>query len=446
MKENKISIDIKTIDSTQIESVVIGSIIIDSNALDTVLNSNITTDDFYISNNQIIFNACKELNKESINVDLVILSEYLKKDNLLENIGGYTYLIDLSESVPTTANIEYYIDILKELSQRRKLLNLSFEIKDSSLNPSKDNDYSLFTDKLDKILSMTNKTTKKSFKDSLNKEVERYLDIGDGSITNDSIKTDYNDLDNLLFAGGLSKCDLIVVAGRPSMGKTSFMLGIALNILKQDKAVYIQSLEMSIEQLTKKILILESEINITKLEAGVCSNIELKTIIEKKQELEKLKLVINDDNLNLIEIQRECRKLKKEKSLDLIIIDYLQMIDSNQDYLSNRNIEIGKFTRKLKLLAKELEVPVIILSQLSRNSELRQNKRPQLSDLRDSGNIEQDADVIIFLYRDDYYDKQSKDSGVAEVIISKNRMGKTGIAKIGFESKYAKFYNLENFR
>lgn len=446
MKENKTSIDIKTIESTQIESVVVGSIIIDSNALDIVLSSNITIDDFYISNNQIIFNACKELKKESINIDLVILSEYLKKYDLLENIGGYNYLIDLSESVPTTANIEYYINILKELSQRRKLLNLSFEIKNSSLNPNKDNDYSLFTDKLDKILSMTNKTIKKSFKDSLNKEIERYLDIADHSIINDSIKTDYNALDNLLFASGLSKGDLIVIAGRPSMGKTSFMLGITLNILKQDKAVYIQSLEMSIEQLTKKILILESEINITKLEAGVCSNIELKTIIEKKQELEKLKLVINDDNLSLIEIQRECRKLKKEKSLDLIIIDYLQMIDSNQDYFNNRNIEIGKFTRKLKLLAKELEVPVILLSQLSRNVEQRQNKRPVLSDLRDSGNIEQDADVIMFLYRDDYYDKQSKDSGVAEVIISKNRMGRTGIAKLGFESKYAKFYNLENFR
>lgn len=421
----------------QAEAELLGAIL---NAPETLIDiiGFIKAEDFYKDAHRIIFGAVEELFSNSIKIDLITLSDKLK--NVLSEIGGITYLSQLAAS-SMGRNVKEYAKIIKEKANKRRLIRAANKLLNDCY---KDEEASA---------DLVSKTEEELFKVSLNKEnrLEAFSTVLESTINHiedtcnnkdesgvTGLNTGIKDINRM--TGGLQRQDLIILAARPSMGKTTLAVNIGTNISK-DKGVAVFSLEMSKEQLARKILASGAFIDLLKINTGDLDDKDWERIARVSGPLANHKLFIDDTAaVTVSEIKAKCKKIKLQHGLDVVIIDYLQLITGNGE---NRVQEISKISRALKQLAKELDVTVIALSQLSRACESRPNKRPMLSDLRESGSIEQDADIVMFLYRDEYYDKESEDKNIAECIFAKNRNGKVGTVKLAWLGQYQKFAQLD---
>lgn len=428
--------------SIEAEQSVIGSMIIDKGAIAKVAEK-LTEDDFYRDGHKVIYKTIIEMFKSDMAVDLVTLLEYLKSTDQLEKAGGVTYITEVSSSVPSTANLSSYIKIVDEKSTLRKLIKSATNIIEDSYN--KQGEVEDVLDKAQKkIFDISEKRSSSDFeplKDVLERgflEIERLFN-NKGEIT--GVGSGFIDLDAK--TSGFQKGDMILIAARPSMGKTTFALNIAEHAaLREGKSVVIFSLEMSKEQLAYKLLCSEAGVDLLKLRTGALDDDDWEKIARATGPLSKAKVYIDDTaGVSVMEMRSKCRRLKMEYGIDLILIDYLQLMSGSSS--ESRQQEVSEISRSIKALAKEMECPVIALSQLSRAPEQRADHRPMLSDLRESGSIEQDADVVMFLYRDEYYNRDTEEKGKAECIIAKQRNGPVGTVKLQFIGNLSKFGNAE---
>ncbi|PAB58476.1 replicative DNA helicase [Anaeromicrobium sediminis] len=425
------------------EQSVLGSMILDKEAIITVAEI-LRWDDFYRESHGQIYAAIIDLYKKDEPVDLVTLSEALIQRNMLEPIGGITYLTSLSDAVPTTTNVKYYAQIVEEKSILRRLIKASSEILDKGY--SADEDVMKILDVAEKsIFDISQKRNQDGFsaiKDILlgtfNQIEELYENKG--GIT--GLTSGFTDIDRK--TSGLQKSDLILIAARPSMGKTAFSLNVAQNAaIKGGASVAVFSLEMAKDQLVQRMLSAESLIEIQKIRTGDLTEEEWPRLARAMGPLSEAQVFIDDTpGISVMEMRAKCRRLKMEKGLDLVLIDYLQLMTGEGE---SRQQEISNISRALKGLAREMDCPVIALSQLSRAPELRADHRPILSDLRESGAIEQDADIVMFLYRDEYYHADSEKKNIGEVIIAKQRNGSTGTVELAWLGQFTKFADLDRY-
>ena len=429
--------------SLEAEQSVIGSMIIDKSAIAKALEK-LKEEDFYRDGHKVIFKAIRDMFSKDMAVDLVTLLEYLKSTDTLEKAGGVTYITEVSSSVITTANLEAYIKIVEDKSLLRKLIKSATNIIEESYNKQ---------DKVDDVLDLAQKrifdlAEKQGSSDyePLSNVLERgFLEIerlfnNKGSIT--GVGSGIRDLDAK--TSGFQKGDMVLIAARPSMGKTTFALNIAEHAaLREGKSVVVFSLEMSKEQLAYKLLCSEANVDMLKLRTGNLDDDDWERIARATGPLSKAKIYIDDTaGMSVMEMRSKCRKIKMEHGIDMILIDYLQLM-SGSSQSESRQQEVSEISRSIKALAKEMECPVIALSQLSRAPEQRADHRPMLSDLRESGSIEQDADVVMFLYRDEYYNKETEEKNIGECIIAKQRDGPVGTVKMAWIGSQSKFANLE---
>jgi replicative DNA helicase len=429
--------------SIEAEQSVIGSMIIDRNAIAKVLES-LEEEDFYRDGHKVIYRTILEMFRNDIAVDLLTLLEYLKSTDMLERAGGVTYITELSSSVPTTANLSAYIKIVSDKSTLRKLIKSSTTIIEESYN-NQSNVEDVVDSAEKKIFNIAEKRTSKDF-EQLSDVLERgfaqieKLFNNQGEIT--GVGSGFTDLDAK--TSGFQSGDMILIAARPSMGKTTFALNIAEHVaLREHRSVVIFSLEMSKEQLAYKLLCSEANVDMLKLRTGTLDDKDWENIAMAAGPLSKAKIYIDDSaGVTVMEMRSKCRRLKIEYGIDLIVIDYLQLMSGGSGS-DNRQQEVSEISRSIKALAKEMECPVIALSQLSRAPEQRADHRPMLSDLRESGSIEQDADIVMFLYRDEYYNKETEDKNVGECIMAKQRNGPVGTVKLAWLGQYSKFGNLD---
>lgn len=428
--------------SIEAEQSVIGSMIIDKNAIVKAIEK-LSEDDFYRDGHKVIFKAIFDMFKDDMAVDLLTVLEYLKSTDQLDRAGGVTYITEVSSSVPTTANLSSYIKIVEEKSLLRKLIKASTAIIEDSYN--KQGEVSNVLDLAEKkIFDIAEKKNSNDF-EPLSSVLERgFLEIerlfnNRGDIT--GVGSGFVDLDSK--TSGFQKGDMVLIAARPSMGKTTFALNIAEHVaLREGKSVVIFSLEMSKEQLAYKLLCSEANVDLLKLRTGALDDKDWENIARATGPLSKAKIYIDDTaGVSVMEMRSKCRRLKMEYGIDLILIDYLQLMSGSSS--ENRQQEVSEISRSIKALAKEMECPVIALSQLSRAPEQRADHRPMLSDLRESGSIEQDADLVMFLYRDEYYNKETEEKNVAECIVAKQRNGPVGTVKLAFIGSLSKFGNLD---
>ncbi len=433
--------------SLEAEQSVLGGLMLDNNQWDTI-NDLLQKKDFYHKNHQIIFNEMQHLILHYKPIDLITLSESLKKKKKLILIGGLHYLAELTRNIPSISNINFYAEIIKEKSIIRKLIYIANEIITISYNPQTKNSKEIIDIAESKIFQISENTYDKNnhpqnINHILKKTKQHILNIYKNPCPDlTGIDTGYIDLNQKTF--GLQKSDLIIIAARPSMGKTTFAMNICENIsISQMKPILIFSLEMPSEQIIIRIISSLSRVEQKKIRTGQLNDEDWAKISSTINLLEKKKNIFIDDScvLTPTDIRSKTRKIYKENNgLSLVMIDYLQLIKSNI-YLDNRNLEIGDISRSLKALAKELNIPIIAISQLNRSSEQRSDKRPVNSDLRESGSIEQDADLIMFIYRDEVYNNNSNMKGIAEIIISKQRNGPTGRIHLIFNGKISRFDN-----
>ena len=425
--------------SVESEQSILGSIILDKDAIITVAET-INPSDFYKEAHKIIYESMLSLNSNNEPIDLITLIEELRKEGHLDNIGGISYLTSLSTIVPTTSNVKYYANIVKEKSVMRQLIKASNEIINLGYDASTD------------VQEILNKAEKSIFDISqeksgddiqpINAVLQDTFDMIEKLCTEKKevtgITTGFKDLNKKI--NGLQRTDLILLAARPAMGKTAFSLNLVQNAaLKGDASVAVFSLEMSKEQLVQRMLSAQSNVELSKIKTGTLGESDWPRIIDGMAVLSEAKIFIDDTTgIKISEIRSKCRRLKMEKGLDLILIDYLQLMEG-EGKNENRQQEIAKISRSLKILAKELDCPVVALSQLSRSPELRKDHRPILSDLRESGSIEQDADIVMFLYRDEYYHDDSEKKNIGEVIVAKNRHGETGNVELVWFGQVQKF-------
>ena len=426
------------------EQAVIGSMLTDSDAVSSSIEI-LKEEDFYREDNRIIYSAMLNLYNRAEPIDLITLKSELESMGKFEKVGGYEYLSALPDKVPTTANVVKYIKIVEEKSTLRNLIKTANEIIEMGYDPTEEIEdvMECAEKKIFNIMQDKNQKGYEAIKDIL---VDSFTELEElynrkGHIT--GVPTGFADLDYKL--AGLHGSELILVAARPAMGKSAFALNIATNAaLRGNTPVAVFSLEMSSKQMTNRILCSEAMVDSNKVKTGKLEDEDWSKLAEAIGPLSETGIYIDDTpGISIMEIRARCRKLKLEKHIGLIVIDYLQLIQGSNKRNGSREQEISEISRSLKILAKELEVPVIALSQLSREAEKRQDHRPMLSDLRESGAIEQDADIVMFLYRDDYYNKESKKQNVAEVIIAKNRGGSTGTVELGWLGSYTKFVSLE---
>lgn len=425
--------------SVESEQSILGSIILDKDAIITVAET-INPSDFYKEAHKIIYESMLKLNSNNEPIDLITLIEELRKEGHLDNVGGISYLTSLSTIVPTTSNVKYYANIVKEKSVMRQLIKASNEIINLGYDASTD---------VQEILDQAEKnifdiSQEKSGDDiqPINLVLQDTFDMIERLCTQKSdvtgITTGFTDLNKKI--NGLQRTDLILLAARPAMGKTAFSLNLVQNAaLKGNASVAVFSLEMSKEQLVQRMLSAQSNVELGKIKTGSLGESDWPRIIDAMAVLSEANIFIDDTpGIKISEIRSKCRRLKIEKGLDLILIDYLQLMEG-EGKNENRQQEIAKISRSLKILAKELDCPVVALSQLSRSPELRKDHRPILSDLRESGSIEQDADIVMFLYRDEYYHDDSEKKNIGEVIIAKNRHGETGNVELVWFGQVQKF-------
>lgn len=430
--------------SIDAEQSVLGAMLLDKEAINTGIEI-IEAEDFYKEANKEIFEAILVLFNKNEPVDLITLSEELKKRGNLDNIGGITYLANLSSGVATTANTEYYAKIVHEKSTLRRLISSSNYIMAKAYEDSEEVD--LIIEEAEKnIFDITQGAHKQSFAPINQVLLDSFAQIEEraankGQLT--GITTGFADIDNKL--SGLQRADLILLAARPSMGKTALGINIALNsALKAKAKVAVFSLEMSKEQLVQRMIAGTAHVDLQKIISGNLVEDEWVQIINSMGPLSQSEIFIDDTaGITLTEMKAKARRLKMEKGLDLIVIDYLQLMEMG-GRVENRQQEISSISRGLKGLAKEMDCPVIALSQLSRAPELRSDHRPILSDLRESGAIEQDADVVLFLYRDEYYNEDTEKKNIGELIIAKHRNGPTGLVELVWKKEFTKFLNKEN--
>ena len=434
--------------SIEAEQAVLGAMLLKPDAVTTAAEE-LSADDFYRETHRLIFEAMMELKERTEPVDLVTLTEQLKKADKLAKIGGIPALSLIANSVPTAANVHYHARIVHEKAQLRSLINAATEIAGAAYE-SADEVEDIMDSAEKRILAVSSGKRSKDFvplQDILLDTLEQ-IDLrynNKGSIT--GLPTGFTELDHL--TAGLQKSDLILVAARPSMGKTAFTLNIAAHVvLRAKEPVAFFSLEMSKEQLVQRLLCSEGRIDSQRLRVGELEEKEWGDLIDTANRLSAAPLYIDDTpGITVMELRSKARRLKAEHGLSLIVIDYLQLMQGRTSKSGdNRQQEISEISRSLKALARELDVPVIALSQLSRSVESRQIKRPMLSDLRESGSLEQDADIVMFLYREDYYDPETENKNITEVIIAKHRNGPVDTVDLTFLKQFTKFGNLSRMQ
>ncbi len=436
--------------SLEAEQSLLGSMMLSEDAVDTALEE-VKADDFYQSSHRFIFTALVNLYNSQNPCDIVTLIEELKKQEHLAEAGGATYLSQLLNVVPTSKNAKYYAKIVKEKSMLRSLISVSNEIVDSAYD-SQANAEGLIDSAEQKVLQLNHlKTTSpyKYIKDLIKPTIDELSMLYENKQAVTGIPSGFTKLDEM--TSGWQNSDLIIIAARPAMGKTAFCLNVAqYAAYKHRIPVLFFSLEMSHQQLVKRLISAEARIDGSKIRSGFLSDDDWSKLTIAAGELEDTPMLIDDTpGASLMEIRSKARKAYSQDRIGLIIIDYLQLITLNQDgskKVESRQQEVSEISKGLKNLARELNIPVICLSQLSRKVEERPDKRPLLSDLRESGSIEQDADIVMFLYRDEYYNPLKEESkGKGEVIIAKQRNGSIGTAHLAFNSSCVKFDNLEMY-
>ena len=431
--------------SMEAEQSVIGGLMLDNLAWDNIADV-VNEKDFYRHDHALIFRSIAALADESQPYDVVTVSEWLGSRNELDSIGGLAYLSILANDTPTAVNVKAYANIVREYSILRALIQIGNEISASAYNadgrPSKE----LLDEAERKVFLIAeqgagNRVGFEAINDLLGKAVQKVEEMYKSGEALTGISSGFSNFDEK--TSGLQKADLIIVAGRPSMGKTSFAMNLAENaVMGTENSVAIFSMEMPGEQLAIRMMSSLGRIDSHNLRTGKLDDQDWPRLISSVNMLSKAKLFIDDSPaLSPTEVRARTRRLKREHGLDLVIIDYLQLMQTGSS-TENRATEISEISRSLKALAKELNVPVIALSQLNRSVEQRPDKRPVMSDLRESGGIEQDADVILFIYRDEVYNPESNDKGTAEILIRKQRNGPIGMVRLAFLGQYTRFENL----
>lgn len=429
--------------NVEAEQAVLGAMLLSHDAV-IVAMEKLQPRDFYRDVHRIIFEAMEHLHRENKEIDVITLPEELRRIKKLDDVGGVEYVLQLPNLVATAANIEYYANIVAEKALARNLISTCTELTTEAYDGEKEPE-ALLDDAERKILQLSDTKNRGDFA-SVGTVVEATLDkitkLYENKAGLTGLPTGFRDLDRM--TSGLQPSDLILVAARPSMGKTAFTLNIAQNVgVRQHKTVAFFSLEMSQEQLVQRLLCQIAHIDSQKLRTGqLNSDEEWTRLTDACDKLYESPIYIDDTpGISVAEMRSKARRLKSEHGLDLIIVDYLQLMQGRN--AESRQQEISEISQSLKALARELKVPLIALSQLSRSVESRQDKRPMLSDLRESGALEQDADIVSFLYREDYYDKETENQHITEVILAKHRNGPVGSVKLYFKNEFTLFLNLD---
>ncbi len=430
--------------SIEAEQAVLGGLFLDPDAWAKV-SERLRDDDFYRRDHQIIFNAISKLDGEGQPFDLVTVAEWLENNQKLDDAGGLAYLSAMADNTPGSSNIVAYADIVRKRSILRQLIKATNEISDSVYNPmgrSSNEILDLAESSIFQIAEQESRGRKNysAIKDLLVSTLDRIDELYHKKSHITGIATGFTDFDRQ--TAGLQNSDLIIVAGRPSMGKTAFAVNLAEHAIIKDKmSVAIFSMEMSGEQLSMRMMSSLGRIDQHKVRTGKLEDEDWPRLTSAVEILKDSRLFIDDTPaLTPAELRARCRRLSREHGLDMVLIDYLQLMQV-PGTKENRATEISEISRSLKAMAKELNIPVIALSQLNRSLEQRPNKRPVMSDLRESGAIEQDADVIVFIYRDEVYDEETPNKGIAEIIIGKQRNGPIGTVKLSFLGRYTRFEN-----
>lgn len=425
------------------EQSVLGAVFLSKEALITAIEI-LRPEDFYKTAHQRIFQTMVDLYEKGEPVDLVTVTAELQDHKLLDEVGGVTYITEIASSVPTAANIEYYAKIVEEKSLLRRLIHTATKIANDGYS-REDDVTEIIADAEKYIMEIGQNRNSGGFqpiRDVLLETYERIeiLSQRRGDIT--GIPSGYTDLDKM--TAGFQRSDLIILAARPSVGKTAFALNVAQNVAaRANETVAIFSLEMGASQLVQRMICAEGNLDASRMRSGALEEDDWQKLTMAIGTLAKAPIYIDDTpGVTVQDIRAKCRRLQAERGLGMILIDYLQLIHGRGKG-DNRQQEVSEISRTLKGIARELNVPVIALSQLSRGVEQRQDKRPMMSDIRESGSIEQDADIVAFLYRDDYYDKESENKNVIEVIIAKQRNGPTGTVELAFLKEFNKFVSLD---
>jgi replicative DNA helicase len=431
--------------SLEAERSILGAILLDETAIHTAVEA-VRREDFYLESHRRIFEKMSELTSESKGIDVITLMDALDRANELESVGGPAYLASLTDGLPRATNVGHYAQIVREKATLRRLIQLSNETMTRSFQ-SEDAAQDILQDLERQVFEIAGRQFRSGFEAieplvaSVFREIE---EVANRKSLVTGLATGYSDLDRL--TAGLHPSDLIIVAARPGLGKTSLCLNVAAHAaLKGAKSVGIFSLEMSKEQLVKRLLCAEGEIDAHKVNTGYLNKEDWNRLAEAAGKLSQARIFIDDTaGTTILEMRSKARRLALEHGLDLIVVDYLQLMSGTNSRYENRTQEISQISRGLKALAKELRVPVIAISQLNRAVESRKGEghKPQLSDLRESGSIEQDADLVLFIFREELYDPTTENQGVAELIIGKQRNGPTGSLKLAFMKQYTKFANL----
>ena len=430
------------------EQAILGSMLTDKDAVISAIEV-LKEDMFYRDDNKTIYSAILSLYAKAEPIDIITVKAELVSIGMFEKVGGLEYLVALPEKVPTTANVEKYIRIVEEKAMLRSLIKYANEMVALGYDETEEVD-SIMEIAEKKIFDLSQKKNQRGYTSIKDVLVESFAELErlynqKGAIT--GVPTGFADLDSR--TSGFHKSDLVIIAARPAMGKSAFAINIATNAaLQANVPVIIFNLEMSKEQVGNRILCSEAMVDSNKVRTGKIEEEEWVKLATASGRLSEAPIYIDDTpGITVTEIRAKCRKLKMEKGIGLVVIDYLQLVQGSGKKNSSREQEISEISRSLKILAKELEVPVIALSQLSRAAEQRkEDHRPMLSDLRESGALEQDADIVIFLYRDDYYNENSEKKNVAEVILAKHRGGSTGTVELAWLGNYTKFANLDTHR
>jgi len=422
------------------EKSILGAILLDRDALVKVL-SFLRPEHFYERRHEVIYKAMSDLFMASISIDQLTLTDYLQKQKMLQEVGGRSYIVELIEAVPTSAHAEQYAKTIKEKSLRRSLISAAASITDLAFDEEKPTS-DVVNQAQHELFTVSVQGVDKGFthiRDVLEQVYEEaaQVNVAEGGLL--GVTTGFTLLDGVL--GGLQKSDLIIIAARPSMGKSSLMLDMVRSMALEKRKVAIFSLEMSQQQLVSRLLSSQSGVGLWEMRTGKLNDDEFSKLSEGTGILSDLDVSIDDTpGANIVEIRTKARRLYMEQGIDAVFVDYMQLIQGNTR--EGRVQEVSQISQELKNMARELKIPVVALSQLSRKTEDRPDRMPQLSDLRDSGSIEQDADVVMFIHREDYYDPETERKGIAEIKISKHRNGPTGSVDLAWVKEMASFRNL----
>ncbi len=422
----------------------LGAVLIDQNTIRRV-SQRLEKVDFYKASHQHIFDAMVYLIDNGSDIDYTTILEILTKRKLDREVGGIDYLVELSNILPTSENVDSYIDIVKNKSLDRQIITMATNIAEASYSQDMSTE-DLIEMTEETVFEVTKKRKSADFRKISNvvknviEDIEKHKNA-DGDLTGHS--SGFADFDKATL--GLQGGELLILAARPALGKSAFAINIAYNVAKQGKNVAFFSLEMSAEQIVTRLLSSVSAINSMKIRSGSLNSKEWQQIEFAGQMLSKLNMYFDDQSGSTItEVYTKSRQLAQDDKLDFVVVDYLQLLTGSGNYGGNRVVEVSEISRKLKNLARDMNVPVLALSQLSRGVESRQDKRPNMADLRESGSIEQDADIVMFMYRDDYYDENSPEKGIVEIDIKKNRSGSVHKFEVLFAKEIGLFKNISN--